>query len=234
MKGLRYVQHIVLGLGIGLLLLWGAAHLHRALSRHSDLQRFEEARRAYAEQTPTAPPLTTITPEPTRTLPTELPVDSSLWSADRISGYENSLEHDFGLPLAVLRIPKINLEVPVLSGIDELTLNRAVGHIAGTALPGEPGNVAIAGHRDGFFRGLKDLVIGDRLELETLTGSEAYVISDLLIVDPHDVYVLAPTETPTVTLVTCYPFYYLGKAPRRFVVQARLETPAQTDDDPQG
>jgi sortase A len=228
MKSLRYVQYVALVIGLALLLFWGAAQVHRAMSKRSDLQRFEQARREYAER-PTTP--TGVSPEPTRALPTELPIDSSLWSAARVEGYEESLEHDFGLPLAVLRIPKIDLEVPVLAGTDELTLNRAVGHIAGTARPGEGGNVAIAGHRDGFFRGLKDVEVGDRLELETLAGAAHYVISDLLIVDPQDVYVLAPTEIPTVTLVTCYPFYYVGKAPRRFIVHARLDTdtPATTD-----
>jgi sortase A len=234
MKDLRYIQYIALGLGIALLLVWGAAQAHRSMSRRSDLQRFEQARREYAERPPTPTATSVVKQEPTRTLPTELPVDSSLWSADRVEGYEGSLDHDFGLPLAVLRIPKIALEVPVLSGIDELTLNRAVGHIAGTALPGEEGNVAIAGHRDGFFRGLKDVELGDSLELETLTGSATYVISDLLIVDPQDVHVLAPTQAPTVTLVTCYPFYYVGKAPRRFIVQARLEAPAGAGDDSPG
>lgn len=229
MKALRRVQYISLGIGLALLLFWGVAQLHRAMSKRSDLQRFEQARREVAER---APPAAVPSPEPTRALPTELPVDSSLWSADRVEGYEKSLEHDFGLPLAVLRIPKIGLEVPVLTGTDELTLNRGVGHIAGTALPGDQGNVAIAGHRDGFFRGLKDVEIGDRLELETLWGSADYVVSDLLIVDPQDVYVLAPTQIPTVTLVTCYPFYYVGKAPRRYIVQARLETPDEAADDP--
>jgi sortase A len=127
-----------------------------------------------------------------------------------------------GLPLAVLRIPGIELEVPVLDGTDEVTLNRAVGWIPGTARPGEPGNLGIAGHRDGFFRGLKDLRLGDRIELETLTQNGVYVIDDLLIVDPEDTFVLEPTTSPAITLVTCYPFYHVGKAPRRYIVRANL------------
>jgi sortase A len=234
MKRLRYFQYIALATGAALLLFWGAAHVHRAVSKRSDLQRFEQARKEHSERPPTPTAVSAATSEPKRTLPTELPVDASLWSADRVEGYRDSLEHEFDVPLAVLRIPKIGLEVPVLAGVDELTLNRAVGHIAGTARPGDDGNVGIAGHRDGFFRGLKDVEIGDLLELETLTGSARYVISDLLIVEPRDVYVLAPTETPTVTLVTCYPFYYVGKAPRRFIVQARLETPVEAVDDSAG
>jgi sortase A len=227
MKALRYVQYAALVIGLALLLFWGAAQIHRTVSRRSDLQRFEQARREYAERapTPTAP-----SPEPTRALPDEFSIDSSLWSAGRVEGYAESLQHEFAPPLAVLRIPKIDLEVAVLEGTDDLTLNRAVGNIAGTARPGEPGNVAIAGHRDGFFRGLKDIEVGDRLELETVTGGASYVISELLIVDPQDVHVLAPTETPTVTLVTCYPFYYVGSAPRRFIVHARLDAPGEAVD----
>ena len=129
MKNLRYIQYIALGLGIALLLFWGAAQVHRTMSRRSDLQRFEEARREVAQRPPTPTAVHAVTPEPTRTLPSELPVDPSLWSADRVKGYEESLGHDFDLPLAVLRIPKIDLEVPVLAGIDELTLNLSLIHI---------------------------------------------------------------------------------------------------------
>ncbi len=113
----------------------------------------------------------------------------------------------------------------MLKGTDELTLNRAVGHIGGTAWPGDAGNVGIAGHRDGFFRGLKDIAIGDSIELMTLTRSEHYVVDDLLIVDPSETHVLKPTQEQMITLVTCYPFYYVGKAPQRFIVRAtRLES----------
>ena len=146
--------------------------------------------------------------------------DQSLWSEGRIAKYRQSLTQNFAPPLAVLRIPKIGLEVPVLPGIDEPTLNRAVGAIPGTALPGEPGNVGIAGHRDGYFRGLKDLATGDRLELETLAGRVEYSVTSIRIVEPTAVEVLAPTPQPVLTLVTCYPFYFVGNAPQRFIVRA--------------
>src|SRR5262249_24347609 len=87
--------------------------------------------------------------------------DFSLWSAKRIQGYQESLASHFAPATALLSIPKIHLEVPILEGTDDLSLNRAVGHIVGTPKPGEEGNIGIAGHRDGFFRGLKDVVIGD-------------------------------------------------------------------------
>ena len=116
-------------------------------------------------------------------------------------------------PLAVLRIPKIRLEVPVLPGTDDRILDRGVGHIEDTAPPGTDGNSGIAGHRDGFFRGLKDIVPGDAIELDTLDGKEAYRVERTWVVDPEDVSVLDPTPTRVLTLVTCYPFYFVGSAP---------------------
>jgi LPXTG-site transpeptidase (sortase) family protein len=100
----------------------------------------------------------------------------------------------------------------------------AKGRIEGyqESLSHELGNLGIAGHRDGFFRRLKDVVVGDRLELETVTGTRSFVIDDISIVTPSDVHVLAPTEHATITLVTCYPFYYVGSAPKRYIVRATL------------
>ena len=150
--------------------------------------------------------------------------DFSLWAEKRIKQYQESLAASFSPAVAVLRIPKIHLEVPVLQGTDDLTLNRAVGLIAGTALPGEDGNLGIAGHRDGFFRGLKDLRIGDPIELVTQTKTNTYIIDRIVIVDPSDVSVLARRPRTSVTLVTCHPFYFVGSAPQRYIVQASLLT----------
>jgi sortase A len=123
-------------------------------------------------------------------------------------------------PLAVLRIPRVGVEAPVLEGTDDWTLNRGVGHIEDTAAPGVDGNVGIAGHRDGFFRPLKDITPGDLLEVETRAGVAQYHVDRVWIVNPDDVSVLDPTPSPSVTLVTCYPFYYVGSAPQRFIVRA--------------
>jgi sortase A len=120
----------------------------------------------------------------------------------------------------MLRIPRIHLDVAVLPGTDDVTLDRAVGHIDQTAQPGTNGNSGIAGHRDGFFRGLKDIAVGDFIELETLAGSERYRIERTWVVNPDDVSVLDPTPTRALTLVTCYPFYFVGSAPLRFIVRA--------------
>jgi sortase A len=129
---------------------------------------------------------------------------------------------EIGSPLGILRIPRVHLEVPVLDGTEELTLNHAVGRIRGTARLGERGNIGIAGHRDSFFRGLKDVRVGDSLELETLNGSETYTVDEIQIVSPDDVSVLQPRAVSSLTLVTCYPFYYVGSAPQRYVVTASL------------
>lgn len=134
-----------------------------------------------------------------------------------------------GAPLAVLRIPRIHLEVAVLAGTAESTLSRAAGHIEHTALPGSDGNAGIAAHRDRFFRGLKDIRSGDLIEIETQTSVGIYRVERTWIVDPDDVWVLDPTASPSITLVTCYPFYFVGPAPRRFIVRA-----VRTHQVPQG
>ncbi len=148
--------------------------------------------------------------------------DRHLWSPERVRAWEDSLSRDAPEALAVLRIPRIGVEVPVLEGTDDWTLNRAVGHIEDTARPGGTGNSGIAGHRDGFFRALKDIHDGDVIELETLGGTGIYQVRRTWIVDPEDVSVLDPTDAPALTLVTCYPFYFVGSAPQRFIVRAVL------------
>ena len=148
--------------------------------------------------------------------------DQSLWSPNRISAWRKALSEPVPVPLAVLRIPKIRLEVAVLDGTDDRTLDRGVGHIEETAQPGMDGNVGIAGHRDGFFRGLKDIAPGDVIEIETIQGRDTYRVERTWVVDPEDVTVLDPTPVRALTLVTCYPFYYIGSAPRRFIVRAVL------------
>jgi sortase A len=148
------------------------------------------------------------------------PPDQRLWSSLRVKEWEEARSRETPLPVAVLSIPRIRLEVPVLQGTDDWTLNRAVGVIEGTPLPGSPGNSGIAGHRDSFFRVLKDVVTGDLMTVETARATETYRIERIWIVDPTDVSVLDPTESPSITLVTCYPFYFVGSAPQRYIVRA--------------
>ena len=120
--------------------------------------------------------------------------------------------------MAILRIPKLGVEVAVFDGTDELVLNRGVGRIIGSTRVGESGNIGIAGHRDGFFRVLKDIALGDLMTLSSPSATTTYSVDQIEIVTPDDVSVLAPRAGPSVTLVTCYPFYYSGDAPQRFIV----------------
>lgn len=126
-----------------------------------------------------------------------------------------------GGAIGKIAIPRLGLSVVVSAGTDKRTLRRAVGHIPGTALPGEPGNVGLAGHRDRYFRPLKDVRAGDEIAFTTPDGTFHYRVQWAEVVDPSAVHVLDDTAEPALTLVTCYPFYYVGPAPRRFVVRAR-------------
>lgn len=158
----------------------------------------------------------------TRTVLSAARPDFSLWSPKRIKEYEQSLAAHFSPAIAILRIPKIQVEAPVFEETDELSLNRGVSRIAGTAMPGQNGNVGIAGHRDGFFRGLKYVSPGDTLEIITVNRTQTYVVDRLVIVNPEDTSVLGRRRNPSLTLVTCYPFYFVGSAPQRFIVQASI------------
>ena len=119
-------------------------------------------------------------------------------------------------------IPAVGLTAMVLEGDDERTLRLAVGHIPGTAIPGPSGNVGIAGHRDTFFRPLRKINVGDEIRFFTNAGTFKYRVVSLRIVLPDAIDVLDDTKRPTLTLVTCYPFYYIGAAPKRFIVHAEM------------
>ncbi len=125
--------------------------------------------------------------------------------------------------LGRLDIPRLGLSVAVLQGTSSRTLRLATGHIEGTPLPGEPGNSAIAGHRDTFFRGLKDVHKDDEIQFQTVSGLIHYQVDWVKVVAPDDTSVLAPSTESALTLVTCYPFYYVGPAPNRFVVRAHRD-----------
>jgi sortase A len=148
------------------------------------------------------------------------PPDQQLWSPERVKAFSESLLHPGPAPIAILRIRRLGVDVAVLEGTDDATLNRGAGHIEDTAAPGDNGNAGIAAHRDGFFRPLKDIRADDELEIETRRGVTRYRVERTWIVDPEDVSVLDPTPVPAVTLVTCYPFYFVGSAPQRFIVRA--------------
>jgi len=121
-----------------------------------------------------------------------------------------------------INIPSVGLEAVVLEGDDARTLRLGVGHIPGTAAPGAPGNVGLAGHRDTFFRPLRKIKVGDEIQFSTKAGTFFYRVTSLRVVPPDAIEVLDSTQRPTLTLVTCYPFYYIGAAPKRFIVHAEM------------
>ena len=205
---LRTIERVLLWAGITLLAVFLAVMAYREIGSRMAIRSFQAAAgggRSAAAPNHT-PPAVTVQP------------DYSLWDIKRIAAYRDSLLRRFDPPLAILRIPKLKFEVAVFEGTDELILNRGVGRIAGTAGIGDSGNIGIAGHRDGFFRCLKDVAVGDIITLSSPSDSATYAVDQIEIVAPEDVRVLAPRASPSVTLVTCYPFYYSGAAPQRFIV----------------
>lgn len=149
-------------------------------------------------------------------------LSSALPREARLSKNESSKEIPVDLPLGKIEIPRIGLSAVILEGTDGPSLRHGVGHILGTSLPGQSGNVALAGHRDTFFRNLRQVRDRDQIILTTLTGSFHYSVDSFEIVGPQNTSVLKASENHTLTLVTCYPFYYIGPAPRRFIVQAHF------------
>jgi sortase A len=119
-----------------------------------------------------------------------------------------------------LEIPRLGLDVMVLNGVEPATLRRSAGWLTDTSRPGKSGNVAIAAHRDTYFRPLRHIQEGDVIQITTLNGRYDYRVQWTAVVEPDDLSVIAPTVKPTLTLITCYPFYYVGNAPQRFVVRA--------------
>jgi sortase A len=134
-----------------------------------------------------------------------------------------------GEPIGTLKVPRLGLSAVVAEGDDKPVLDDAAGHLPDTALPWNDGNTAVAAHRDGLFRPLKGIKIGDTLRFETVHGDFEYRVTETYIVEPDDIWVLNPTLEPTLTLISCYPFNFIGNAPKRFIVKAeRLPAPVNT------
>ncbi|HET9765770.1 MAG TPA: sortase [Thermoanaerobaculia bacterium] len=195
--------------GGGLLVLAAGVRLVSSLESAAGLERF---RQASAESA--GPGVRVARWEP-------IDPDRSAWAPGRVAAWKESRTQDMGMPLGVLRIARLDLEVPIWQGTEERALNRGLGLIAGTDGLGGSGNIGIAGHRDGFFRVLEGIKKGDEIDVEMLAGVRRFAVTDVWIVTPESVWVLDPTPYPSLTLVTCYPFYFVGKAPSRFVVRAR-------------
>jgi sortase A len=205
------LERLLLAVGVVLMTICAAALLHRTISSRVALWQFDREQAAAQHQD-----------SATSQWKAEQEIDFSLWGEKRVLAYRDSLVTKKDAPLAVLEIRKLRIRVPVFNGTDDLTLNRGVGRIIGTARLGETGNIGIAGHRDGFFRGLKDISEGDEIELTTTAAKATYIVDQIEIVSPSDVRVLQPRPAPSITLVTCYPFYFVGDAPKRFIVHASL------------
>src|ERR1700734_3564237 len=207
-NAVKWTQRILLMSGLVLVGIYGAARIESFMASGAALKKFAALERGADTSRKSGDNSASSSAESSLSDPMDLPdvdlpgVDFSRWDERRVRAYKQSIRKQSGVPLAVLRIPKIQLEVPLFEGTDDFTLNHAVGRIGGTARPGEPGNIGIAGHRDGFFRGLKDLEIGDAIELETPSGTETYIVEQLQIVNPEDTGVLQPRAVPSLTLVT--------------------------------
>lgn len=217
MKLKKYIERLLLCVGFALLAFYAGAKLHEQVMSRAAMRSFEELK-----QTAEAGNVKPDTGAPNVVSPVAPPPSFISWSEQRIRQYEKSLNAHIDPPIAVIRISRINVEAPVLEGTDDVTLNRGVGHITTTARFGEHGNVGIAGHRDGFFRGLKNIKVGDHIEVEEPDRIETYIVDRLEIVSPDDVRVLRSSGKSELTLVTCYPFHYIGRAPERFIVHAML------------
>jgi sortase A len=205
----RGVEKLLLIVGVGLLSVYGWDRLQSAVASRLALQRFAQSRALPRSNRGAVDP--SIGQR----------VDFTLWSEKRIAAYRESLVSKKDRPVGVLRVPSLKIEVPVFDGTDDTTLDRGVGRIIGTARVGTPGNTALAGHRDGFFRPLKDISVGANLELVTPDSTIHYKVEKTEVVTPDDVSVLADQGSPALTLVTCFPFYFVGSAPQRFIVQAK-------------
>jgi sortase A len=156
------------------------------------------------------------------------PPDTSTWSQSRVQAYRATALVAGDPLIGVVAIPNVGLEVPLYSDASERNLNRGAGLIPGMARPGGKGNVGIAGHRDGYFRLLRNVKVGETIQVRTATRRYFYRVAALNIVSPTDARLLAPTAHPAVTLVTCYPFYFVGSAPQRFVVRGVLTRTEET------
>jgi len=214
---LLWAERLLLITGCLLLTIFASARIDSWVSSRAALRAFEQGGAQAQRHTP---------PKVAQRQADD--IDFSLWSEERIAAFKASLGLEHPRALAVLGLERLRIRVPVFEGTDDLVLNRGAGWIIGTARPGELGNSGIAAHRDGFFRGLKDVEAGDRIDLRTPSKTMVYRVVQTEVVDPEDVQVLMPRAEPTLTLVTCYPFYHVGSAPRRFIVHATLQASSDT------
>lgn len=217
---LTFTSATLTTIGVGLLIFYGSNLAFAAREHHQGLVAFSAVQQEM--RVPAAGSDTTNLPARQSSMP--VTPDQAAWSDKRRGDYESLRQA--GLldepPQGVMRIPSISLEIPLFDGTEERNLTRGAGIIEGTTPLSEQGNTGLAAHRDGYFRSLKDVRVGDEVEVETFDMTYRYRVSEIVIVDPTDVHVLDPTVDRRLTLVTCYPFYFVGSAPKRYIVQADI------------
>lgn len=216
-RALRRLETCCRGLGLTLVLAWLIATLWAEFGYRAALVAFEQARPVVAlaqaadpERAPGQAALGYAQP------------DQSLWSTGRVRQYAEARWDVPLTPEAVIRIRSLGLEVPVFPGATEANMTRGAGRIGGSPRFGEAGNVSVSSHRDGYFRRLEDIQVGDEIVVDTRAATYRYVVEEIRITDPTDTVVLWPGDLPELTLITCYPFNFIGSAPQRFVVRAEL------------
>ncbi|HPF26620.1 MAG TPA: class D sortase, partial [Steroidobacteraceae bacterium] len=151
------------------------------------------------------------------------------WSPQRRSAFAQFVSFAMPQAAATLAVPRLAATVPVFAGVNEFSMTVGAGHLSDTAPLDGDGNIAITAHRDGSFRMLKDIRVGDVLLLGVGGQQRRFVVKRHFVVQPDNISVVAPTSVSTLTLITCYPFWFVGKAPQRFIVQAELDTPGAAD-----
>ncbi|HET9212765.1 MAG TPA: class D sortase [Thermoanaerobaculia bacterium] len=208
---LVWIERILLAVAAVCLGIWAYSWIDSAYYQYRENKILNES----LSQTPEAPPAASSSASETDSLGSFQPRAA----APPQEPPRKPLEE--GELVGRVEIPRLGISTIVLEGVGSKTLRRGVGHIPETAPPGTGGNVGLAAHRDSFFRGLKDIRKNDIIRLKTLDGSYRYRVESTEIVTPEDTQVLADTGVPELTLVTCYPFYYVGSAPKRFIVHAQ-------------
>ena len=222
----RWIEVALWSAGLSLLAAYAAARAWSSYASNEGIDAMREARAVHAAQSNTVRAVDPHNPSRRAVLARALPQraiepDMTAWSKARRSAYQAAQSHSL-VPDAVLRIPSLRLEVPVYAGTSPEVLNRGAGWIEGTAAPGDHGNFGVAAHRDGFFRPLERIKLNDEIMIETVQDTQRYRVTAIRVVAPQEIEVLANTARPTMTLVTCYPFHFVGAAPKRFIVRAEI------------
>lgn len=217
---MKHLERLCIGLGLSGLVLTCTVYVDSYVGSREAVAAFEEVR-AGSLRPAEAGPLPVV----------RLPPVEVLDAQSTETGPGTATPAGRQAPVALLTIERLDVEVPVFHDAGPVSLNRGAGIVAGSALPGETGNIAVAAHRDSFFRPLKDIRPGDVIELQYATGKQRFQVSRIFITDPLDVSVLDATIATTLTLITCYPFHYVGFAPDRFIVRALPALSADTGID---